>query len=557
MSSYFARTSATSTAMFNTSIHAKAHEVSIEERILLAIRTPTSANAIEELLVKLSQARGHVAWNINEVLYTAPSSSSRLYQNQQQQQQQQQNNSSNDKSGLLFHLPLTMMQQAAYFGSVSAATCLLRNGADYVTRIDSPSHEFHGLSCVELANQRGHYAVSSLIERHAVATASTCPTSTSMMVEQINTDMASSNTSCESFSQDSASPTTTRSSSPEPRGSPSSSFGDDSSRYLHEMGVGSNDGYKKPTEDRMVTMHMGHDIMLYAVFDGHCGRHYADQVSKLLPEKIKEELDRLYAAAASAHGHDDDMEWEGVRPSQIAAMLRSAFVAIDAHLMAQAERNFMLRVGGSTAVVSLVTPTHVISANLGDSPACIMDASTGRMLCSTDDHSPLNDEERRRIQHLGGKVVIGAEFGDLRVLSQRGNLAVSRAFGQYEFKQGKAPEDQIVTCIPQTYIWNMRSIREAAGPQARLFLSLFSDSFTEALGDHRGGALMDGGRPVQIIGNFLEHSDACFMISDVLSKHAFKPREAAPILANLQANKFLFCGNYHGDNTSILLSSLC
>jgi serine/threonine protein phosphatase PrpC len=39
--------------------------------------------------------------------------------------------------------------------------------------------------------------------------------------------------------------------------------------------------------------------------------------------------------------------------------------------MGQAGRNFMLRVGGTTAVVALETSTHYIVANLGDSPACI------------------------------------------------------------------------------------------------------------------------------------------------------------------------------------------
>lgn len=78
---------------------------------------------------------------------------------------------------------------------------------------------------------------------------------------------------------------------------------------------------------------------------------------------------------------------------------------------------------GSTAVCSLISPTHFYIANCGDSRAVL--CRKGKAAISTMDHKPTVAAERKRIQDAGGSVMIH------RV---NGSLAVSRALGDFEYK---------------------------------------------------------------------------------------------------------------------------
>ena len=63
-------------------------------------------------------------------------------------------------------------------------------------------------------------------------------------------------------------------------------------------------------------------------------------------------------------------------------------------------------------------------------------------LLSSQDHKPSNEPEKERIQNAGGSVMIQ------RV---NGSLAVSRALGDFEYKnvEGKGPTEQLGELIPQ------------------------------------------------------------------------------------------------------------
>lgn len=100
---------------------------------------------------------------------------------------------------------------------------------------------------------------------------------------------------------------------------------------------------------------------------------------------------------------------------------------------------------GSTAVCALISSTHVFLANCGDSRAVI--SRNGAPNCvayliSTYDHKPINPVEKERIQKAGGSVMIQ------RV---NGSLAVSRALGDFEYKQveGMGPCEQLVSPEPE------------------------------------------------------------------------------------------------------------
>lgn len=78
---------------------------------------------------------------------------------------------------------------------------------------------------------------------------------------------------------------------------------------------------------------------------------------------------------------------------------------------------------GSTAVCTLISPTHFYIANCGDSRAVL--CRNGEAAVCTMDHKPTVAAEKKRIQDAGGSVMIH------RV---NGSLAVSRALGDFEYK---------------------------------------------------------------------------------------------------------------------------
>ena len=77
--------------------------------------------------------------------------------------------------------------------------------------------------------------------------------------------------------------------------------------------------------------------------------------------------------------------------------------------------------------------------NAGDSRAVL--GIKGRAKPLSYDHKPQNEAEKQRIQDAGGFV----DFGRVN-----GNLALSRAIGDFDFKKGASltPEKQIVTAFP-------------------------------------------------------------------------------------------------------------
>ena len=168
---------------------------------------------------------------------------------------------------------------------------------------------------------------------------------------------------------------------------------------------------------------------LFAVFDGHGGAATSAAVRDRL----------VYHISAT-----DGWRREGESPAALGAALREGFAAMDAELRG---RGFPC---GCTAVVTVVTPTHIVCANAGDSRAlgAMLD---GGLLWETKDHKPTDPAEEARIRAAGGMVAMGRVNGD---------LALSRALGDFSFKArrgggqgGWAPaEQQQVSSCPDIYI---------------------------------------------------------------------------------------------------------
>jgi len=120
------------------------------------------------------------------------------------------------------------------------------------------------------------------------------------------------------------------------------------------------------------------------------------------------------------------------------AALKRAFLATDEDL--RGNPDFVNDPSGCTAVAALITPDgKILVANAGDSRSVLCVNGVAEPM--SHDHKPVNRGENNRIVAAGGFV----EFGRVN-----GNLALSRAIGDFEFKQNKdlSPEAQVVTANP-------------------------------------------------------------------------------------------------------------
>jgi len=140
-------------------------------------------------------------------------------------------------------------------------------------------------------------------------------------------------------------------------------------------------------------------VSFYAVFDGHAGTDAAS-----------------YAAA---HLHELLVESEAY-PGDLVAAFQEAFTTCDKNFVATSKKS------GSTAVCALIKGNILCTAWLGDSQATLV--RSGVPVKIIDSHKPNRDDERARIEALGGSIM---HWGTWRV---NGQLAVSRAIGDGEYK---------------------------------------------------------------------------------------------------------------------------
>jgi serine/threonine protein phosphatase PrpC len=151
--------------------------------------------------------------------------------------------------------------------------------------------------------------------------------------------------------------------------------------------------------------------LFVAVFDGHGGGGAAIFAAKNLIDII-----------------ENTSQWkqyveEGNENYQLLGeALQQAFLDLDKELRASQGRG--TDTSGCTAVTAMITPQYIICANSGDS-RCVLgyDGSQARAL--SEDHKPYDEPERRRIENAGGCVQWKRVDGD---------LAVSRAFGDFQYK---------------------------------------------------------------------------------------------------------------------------
>ncbi|KAK1971725.1 protein phosphatase 2C [Colletotrichum sublineola] len=158
-------------------------------------------------------------------------------------------------------------------------------------------------------------------------------------------------------------------------------------------------------------------LSFFGVFDGHGG----DKVALFAGENI----------------HDIIKKQETFKKGNYEQALKDGFLATDRAILN--DPKYEEEVSGCTACVGLISDNKIYVANAGDSRSVL--GIKGRAKPLSQDHKPQLEAEKSRITAAGGFV----DFGRVN-----GNLALSRAIGDFEFKKSAelSPEAQIVTAFP-------------------------------------------------------------------------------------------------------------
>jgi len=154
----------------------------------------------------------------------------------------------------------------------------------------------------------------------------------------------------------------------------------------------------------------------FGVFDGHNGKQAAEFTSVKMGELLSEEIRKQ----------------EETTTVEIEEAIKYGYMRTDEQFLSE---NIS---GGTCCVTAVIRNGELFISNAGDCRAVL--SRDGKAEAITSDHRPSREDERDRIEHLGGFVHYC--HGTWRV---QGSLAVSRGIGDSHFKQWVIPEPETQT----------------------------------------------------------------------------------------------------------------
>ncbi|XP_050952213.1 protein phosphatase 1K, mitochondrial [Labeo rohita] len=180
---------------------------------------------------------------------------------------------------------------------------------------------------------------------------------------------------------------------------------------VSKVGCASHIGRRRDNEDRFQVNELTHNILYFALFDGHGGPQAADFCHKHMEQHIR-----------------DCLEVE----TDLQTVLSKAFLQVDAALAAELQMygNASLMMVGTTATVALLRDgIELVVASVGDSRALLCRKGKARKL--TDDHTPERKDEKHRIRQSGGFV----SWNSVGQANVNGRLAMTRSIGDFDLKK--------------------------------------------------------------------------------------------------------------------------
>jgi len=210
-------------------------------------------------------------------------------------------------------------------------------------------------------------------------------------------------------------------------------------------GLGSMQGWRVDMEDAHATVLKLDDNRwshwsYFGIFDGHAGFRTAIKSSEKLHVRIVSSLNGLIQENTNLKS-SQNITSSQLDFNKFEMAIKDAYFKFDNEWREENRNNNTDDKSGSTAICCLIDPERIYFLNVGDSRAILV-STDGRILLATKDHKPSDQAERQRIQEAGGTVLIQ------RV---NGSLAVSRALGDFEYKNNsnRRPDQQLVSPEPE------------------------------------------------------------------------------------------------------------
>ena len=206
-----------------------------------------------------------------------------------------------------------------------------------------------------------------------------------------------------------------------------------------KYGVSGMQGWRVDMEDAHTVVEQIEgvpDHSLFAVFDGHGGQFAAKfAAAHVMAHIAKQPLFTSYKEVTDKTSAD--------AMDMLNGAMRLAFIEVDVSMAETTEIKDRRDRSGCTAIMVMVTPTHIVCANSGDSRSVY--CTGGETIPLSYDHKPFHAQELQRIDKAGGYVSMKRVDGD---------LAVSRALGDFQYKDRPdlPAEEQKVTANPDMEI---------------------------------------------------------------------------------------------------------
>jgi len=220
----------------------------------------------------------------------------------------------------------------------------------------------------------------------------------------------------------------------------------------YDYGLSEEMGYRQTMEDACtILQHLNIAPLnvqslspqsFFGVYDGHGGAQASMYLSQNLHANVANSL--LVASSAIREATSEDMVHEDIYPelnraagsspssldNVVMKCLRDSFLKTDNDFLKKSSS----AQHGSTATTALLLGNRLYCANVGDSRTLLCRNFAAYPL--SQDHKPNREDEAHRIREAGGFIINNRVMGE---------LAVSRAFGDAEFKKG------IQVCMLYTY----------------------------------------------------------------------------------------------------------